>query len=53
MTTTEFFDYLCGDQRTRGLGAELRTVLELRRRVAAAAATTRTATPERVPIAAA
>lgn len=49
MTTTEFFDYLCGDQRTRGLGAELRTVLELRRRVAAAA----TATPERVPVAAA
>jgi hypothetical protein len=51
MTTTEFFDYLCEDQRTRDLGAELRALVELRRRVGAA--TTGTATPERVPIAAA
>lgn len=52
MTTTEFFDYLCGDERTRDLGAELRTVVELRRRAHTAAAAG-TATPERVPIAAA
>lgn len=52
MTTIEFFDYLADDDRTRGLGADLCAVLELRQRAQAGGRDT-TTTAERVPIAAA